>query len=200
MGFKAGEVMRKAHTGKSSRMFKPLVSVPYISKLLRGFLPRPRSSCVPYSCTTWLRLPFAGTILPTPAGPPAFPRRQHHVETLHGNILPQQPGMKSWCGAGRPFTSESVQKGPALREKTKHQELEKIRGANRLPVHCSGQRGRPCGLVAFMPKRFPLSHTISTRMVLDAVVGPHIELYQRQQAPFPGCKAWPRLSTDPRAV
>lgn len=94
MGFKAGEVMRKAHTGKSSRIFKPLVSVPYISKLLRGFLPRPRSSCVPYSCTTWLRLPFAGTILPTPAGPPAFPRRQHHVESLHGNILPQQPGMK----------------------------------------------------------------------------------------------------------
>ncbi|OWK08325.1 hypothetical protein Celaphus_00011276 [Cervus elaphus hippelaphus] len=34
-------------------------------------------------------------------------------------------------------------------------------------------RGRRCGLVAFMPKRFPLSHAISMRTVFEAVVGPH---------------------------
>lgn len=153
-----------------------LVSVPSISKLLARFLtPGPRFLVCPL---LWHHLAASPSLAPPtpaaqPAFPPAFPRPPHHVESLHHNLLSPRPEVKELVWSRRPSTSESVQKGPALRQKTKHWGLEQIRGAHRLPAHRSRPRGRRCGLVAFMPKRFPLSHAISMRTVFEAVVGPH---------------------------
>ncbi|CAN0572163.1 unnamed protein product [Rangifer tarandus platyrhynchus] len=180
-------------THSSWNVFIPLLSNCSPHSSSRGFLPpTPLSSCAPCSGTTslpplrWHNPPTPAT---QPAFPPAFPRRPHHVESLHDNILSPRPEVKELVWSRGPFTSESVQKGPALRQKTKHRELEQIRGANRLPAHRSRPRGRPCGLKPSC-KAFPLEpHYFHEDGVRQWSV--LTELHQRQQAPSPGRQAGP---------